>query len=198
MERCIRTLPRRWWPALLLATACAAHAPVAPEQPRPEPVPGVARPIAEAPAPSTQVAAHQVPQRPPTVLGPIAEARPGFLANRTDPANPIDDIVVAGFSDQATAAAFVASSFVARETPPVFQQKLARGQSVRFADAASPFGAAFLVVYYFDERGRPTLLSLIKAHPDIPLAIGSIGYQLLLDVDREQSLPEPLLDRPLR
>ena len=193
MQERFRTLPSRWCVAVLLALACAPLATVTPQKAPCQPAPAAARAVAKTPAPSDP-AALPATRRPPTVLGPVADARAGFVANRAHPQNPISDVVVAAFSNPASAAAFVASSFVARETPPIFEQRLARGQSVRFADAAPPFGAAFLVIYYFDERGRPTLLSLLKAHPDIPLAIGTVGYQLLLDVDRQEASPEPPLD----
>ena len=122
-------------------------------------------------------------QEHPTVSAAVADARPGSIANRMNPGDPIAQVVVAGFPDLASAAAFVDAAFVAGKTPPVFQQTLARGQSVRFVDAARPLEAAYLVIYFHDEHGRPVLLSMTRAHTDIPLAIGSCGYQVLLGVD---------------
>jgi hypothetical protein len=119
----------------------------------------------------------------PPVMGPVAEARAGYVANRMHPGDPIQRVVVAGFYDLASAAAFVEASLNPERSPPVFTQTLERGQSVRFSGAVHPAEGGYLVVFFHDEQGRPILLSLTRAHADIPLAIGSCGYQFLLNVD---------------
>ena len=117
------------------------------------------------------------------MIGPVAPARPGYIANRMHPGDPIQQVMVAGFSDLASAIAFVGASLNPKQSPPWFTQTLARGQSVRFAGVVPPLMAGYLVIYFRDEQGQPTLLSLTRAHADIPLSIGSCGYQFLLGVD---------------
>jgi hypothetical protein len=152
----------RWGLVVLFLLACAVHGVLRPEEVR------------------SQEKAN-VP----------AEARPGFVANRVHPGDPVQEILVAGFSDQAPAVAFVAAGMVAGKTPPPLSQKLAPGQSVQFGHLARPWQAAVLVLYYLDEKGQPTLLALLKAHADIPLAVGSCGYQLLIGVDQASAPPPP-------
>ena len=117
-----------------------------------------------------------------------AESARGFIANRVHPGDPVQEIQVAGFFDWASASAFAGGS---TEANPVFQRKLARNESVRFADAAHPGQAAVLVFYTQDEHGQRTPLSMSRAHADLPLAIGSCGYQLLLGLDRADVSPPP-------
>jgi hypothetical protein len=132
-------------------------------------------------------------ERPP-VAGPAAAAAPGagHVTNRMHPGDPIQQVIVAGFSDLAPASAFIAASFDDRTVRPVFLRSLARGERARFADAAHPLQPMYLVFYFRDEGGRPVLLSLTRAHTDIPLAIGSIGYQFLLTVDAGAPEPEQI------
>jgi hypothetical protein len=115
-----------------------------------------------------------------------AEPKAGHVANRVHPGDPIQEITVAGFQELAGAAAFVAASFAPGLVSPIFNQKLRPGESVHFADQARPGDAAYLVFYFIDGQGRGTLLSLTRAHADLPLAIGSCGYQFLLGIDRSQ------------
>jgi len=113
----------------------------------------------------------------------FVEPRPGFVANRVAFGDPVQVVVVAGFAEEKAAAAFVAAGLTGNSRPS-FEQKLAPGQSVRFADAARPGEPAVLVFYYLNEHGQRTLLSMTRAHASVPLAIRSYGFQFLLDVDR--------------
>jgi hypothetical protein len=121
-----------------------------------------------------------------------AEARAGFIANRMHPGDPYPEIGVAGFHDWAAAAAFAAGDAGSGE--PIFERKLARGEGQSFAEAALPGQAAVLVLYAQDEHGQRTPLQMVRAHADIPLSIGSCGYQLLLGFDRGEPAPaaEPI------
>ena len=118
------------------------------------------------------------------------EPRVGHVANRVHPGDPVQEVVVAGFQDLASAERFLAASLDSQKIRPVVRQTLKPGESVRFADAARPGEAAYLVFYYFDAQGRPTFLSLTRAHADVPLAIGSCGYQFLLGLD-QRLVPAP-------
>jgi hypothetical protein len=138
-----------------------------------------------------RVAPEALTQDKPTASAPAAEPRAGSVANRMSPGDPIAEVLVAGFADAASAVAFVAASFAPAAVAPRFTRTLRRGESVRFADAAPAFQAAYLVVYAFAD-GVPVLLAVTRAHADVPLAIGSCGYQPLLGVDAsEAGAPSP-------
>lgn len=104
-----------------------------------------------------------------------APIRPGHVTSEVHPGDPLQEISVAGFAGLSEALRFVEGGFATGGVEPKLAATLRRGSTVSFA------GASYLVFYHVYE-GAPALLSLVRAHQDLHLVVGSCGFQLLVGV----------------